>query len=168
MVLQSPGRDAATGQSKPGSGSRGKFDFHFLKVAALKDVVVIPAPASEGGASEAAGGLVPVGNLNVDKIISRENHAVKVERDRIARIGVGVSKEAQHIFDALSKTMPCTWNNDQILILGQVVVLPPYGTENVHPIKGADTSRNTLDRVKLVLENEKKRLGFTGAAQTKE
>lgn len=158
VVLQSP---AANGQSARGA----KHDFHFLKVSALKDVSVISGPGSQSpsspaSASDAGAGLVPIGNLNIDKVVQRENIAVRQERERIARIGVGVTKEAQHIFDALAKTLPCVWNNEQIIILGQVVLLPPYGIENVHPIKGADTSGNTLERIRKVLAGEKRRLGM--------
>lgn len=37
-----------------------------------------------------------------------------------AKTGVGVSSEAQQVFDALSKTMPCQWKQQNIVILNEV------------------------------------------------
>ncbi|KAI9028537.1 anticodon-binding domain-containing protein [Hyaloraphidium curvatum] len=175
VVLQSPAaaRDAPNGQSGRQGVRLGKFDFHFLKISAVKDVVPIsppaggPAasPASPSSAADPASELVPVGNLNIDKVIQRENAAVRLERERLARIGVGVTKEAQHIFDALAKTMPCAWSGEIIVVLEQVAVAPPYGVDHVRPIKGAEASKNTLERVKLVLTKEKSRLGLGEATK---
>lgn len=159
VVLQSLAAEAPGGHGR--AAKSGKFDFHILKVSALKDVAVTAPPASAAVSSPGdTSVLVPAGTVNVDKVIARENSAVKAEAQRVARIGVGVTKEAQHIFDALAKTMPCSWSGEQIVVLGQVAVLPPYGAENVHPIKGADATKHTLDRIRLVLTNEKKRLGL--------
>ena len=40
-----------------------------------------------------------------------------------SKIGVGVSKEAQQVYDALSKTLPCQWSGKDILVLEQVSML---------------------------------------------
>eukprot|EP01046_Picozoa_sp_COSAG06_P102668 COSAG06_NODE_48835_length_329_cov_0.891304_1_plen_66_part_01 len=49
-------------------------------------------------------------------------------------IGKGVSEEAQDLFDALNKTLPCDWNGQTIIVgvVGQneVIVTPSYTPES--------------------------------------
>jgi protein LSM12 len=61
-----------------------------------------------------------------------------------ARIGVGVSKEAQALFDALSKTYPCFWRDKSIVVMEDVVVSEPYTD-----CTGGSTAAN--ERVRMVL-----------------
>lgn len=47
---------------------------------------------------------LPLNPVHLDRLEARETNGVKNMRQRVARMGVGVTKEAQDIFDALSKT----------------------------------------------------------------
>lgn len=67
------------------------------------------------------------------KIIEKiEKKAISDFKKNEARIGVGVTREAQELFDFIWKTHPdCTWNNKDILVLnGEVSIKPPYGPNN--------------------------------------
>lgn len=92
-----------------------------------------------------------------------------------AKTGVGVSSEAQQVFDALSKTMPCHWKQQSIVILNEVCVKlscnsclcchykqlmimwfqvelsPPYALENCSTEHSHDLT--TLERVKKVVRH---------------
>ncbi|KAH7570234.1 hypothetical protein JRO89_XS05G0073800 [Xanthoceras sorbifolium] len=76
------------------------------------------------------------------------------------RIGVGVTIEAQGIFDALSKTLPVRWDKTVIVVMNEVRVNSPYLPESV---SGGTAAAN--DRVKKVLEFERKRLQARGTSQ---
>mgnify|MGYP002630218891 FL=1 len=74
-------------------------------------------------------------------------------RVRIDNIGENVSAEAQEIFDALARTLPCRWKEQVIVVLEEVTIAPPY----VEPKGGDDLFR---DRIKNVLVHERRRLGI--------
>ncbi|KAG0313054.1 hypothetical protein BGZ99_009101 [Dissophora globulifera] len=99
--------------------------------------------------------LPAVGPVQLDKLQQREQQAIREAQVAAARIGVGVSSIGQDIFDALSKTLPCRWAKDSIVVMDEVLIAPPYEPENC---KASASSSYTLARVKKVLEHERMRL----------
>jgi len=64
--------------------------------------------------------------VNLQKL--RENEAKAA-----SKIGVGASKEAQTLFDALAKTMDCRWDKDCIVISKlNIIIQPPYQPNDCH------------------------------------
>ncbi|KAF9337285.1 hypothetical protein BG006_005496 [Podila minutissima] len=93
--------------------------------------------------------VVPaLGYIQLDKIQQREQQAIREAQVAAARIGVGVSSSAQDIFDALSKTLPCRWAKDSIVVMDEVIIAPPYEPENC---KANASASYTLARVKKVV-----------------
>ncbi|CAI2183623.1 3674_t:CDS:2 [Funneliformis geosporum] len=154
------------------SGVSQKYDFRILKISFLKEAVQLPNRKSSIDTnvtnlnSSATNGqstnnsifstFVPsVGYVPMDRIQSREIQAAKETQAALARIGVGVTQEAQDIFDALSKTLPCRWSKESIIVLDEVIINPPYDIENC---KANLSATGSLARVKKVLEGEKRRL----------
>ncbi|KAF9148890.1 hypothetical protein BG015_009371 [Linnemannia schmuckeri] len=99
--------------------------------------------------------LPAVGYVQLDKIQQREQQAIREAQAAAARIGVGVSTIGQDIFDALSKTLPCRWHKDQIVVMDEVIISSPYEPDNC---KANASASATLARVKKVLEGERLRM----------
>ena len=86
------------------------------------------ALAAPGGAAalEAGGGVGPLADAEVGR---RLYDSLARAAARAATRNASVSPAAQALFDALHKTMDCTWDGDQILVLGTVVIRPPYTSD---------------------------------------
>ena len=74
-----------------------------------------------------------------------------------ANIGVGVTQEAQDIFDALARTLPCVWDGKAIQVMDEVRISPPY--DKCEPATEAADPR-AVERVQKVLAHEKSKLGL--------
>ncbi|KAF1317105.1 hypothetical protein FI667_g14995, partial [Globisporangium splendens] len=92
-------------------------------------------------------------NISEDDLLRLEQRNKDVAERALASIGKDVSSEAQAIFDALNKTMPCEWEGTNIRVMGDVLIKPPYQPQNCISAKP-----QVLDRVKKVLEGEKNKL----------
>ncbi|KAI9348368.1 anticodon-binding domain-containing protein [Pilaira anomala] len=130
------------------SGSRKKGSFRIIKISHLKEIVSI-------GGSEVKKDQFKVGPVSVEQLKVREADALKGFGNEVSKLGVGVTKEGQDIFNALSKTLPCRWSKDTIVVMDEVLITPPYSAENC---RANSSSAASLARVKKVLEGERKRL----------
>lgn len=135
-----------------GDMTGGRRNLRFLKTNFIKEVKLVGQAPQEAYELK----FTPP---DMKSLQDREEAAIKQAEAEAERIGVGVTAEAQDIFDALSKTLPCRWDKTTILVMNDVCVKQPYKPENV--IGGA-TAAN--ERVRKVLEEERKRLQSRGVA----
>ncbi|XP_047321937.1 protein LSM12 homolog [Impatiens glandulifera] len=91
--------------------------------------------------------------FDLNALQAREQSAVRQAEIDSERIGVGVTPQAQNLFDALFKTLPVRWDKTVIVVMNEVRVSSPYLPESV---SGGTAAAN--DRVRKVLELERKRL----------
>ena len=123
--------------------SKGKVNYHWIKCSVVRNLSVSAvSPMNIDALSLPA--------LDLHTLEEQAKKADESFRKNISSIGVGVTREAQVIFDALSKTMPCVWSQDKIVCYS-VTISPPYTNETCE-----GTELNELERVRKVLDGARK------------
>ena len=79
----------------------------------------------------------------------RVDAAVARIKEAAARKNRSVSKEAQDIFDGLSRTLPTRWDGTNMVVNDGVVITAPYRAEDCRA--GAGQQAQMLGRVKKVV-----------------
>ncbi|KAI8646962.1 anticodon-binding domain-containing protein [Parasitella parasitica] len=125
------------------------LSFRIIKISHIKEII------SLGDGISNKKDYLPVNRVQVDRLKVRESEALKGFQSQVSKIGVGVTKEGQDIFNALSKTLPCRWSKETIVVMDEILITPPYGIDDC---KANASSAASLTRVKKVLEGERKRL----------
>jgi hypothetical protein len=152
-----------------------KKNIRIMKTGLLKDVQVLSTPQSRGEQppvrpcgfriSRACGADVlahlaaractlqnmqKLPAVELDKVFALEQHAMAQAADLRRLIGIGVTEEAQDLFDVLHKTLPCAWDGQRIIVgvVGQneVIVTPPYAPESA-----AGNDPKSLEHVRKVV-----------------
>jgi len=122
----------------------GNVNYKWTKTNIIREVTATAGPP--GGAPEELP-HVDIRSLD-ERIKATEETAAK----DAAKLGVGVTSEAQEIFNALSKTMEAEWDGEDIKVMG-VKISKPYDLNK--NISGG--SQAAMDRVRKVLQNEMSR-----------
>ncbi|CAH8337445.1 unnamed protein product [Eruca vesicaria subsp. sativa] len=87
--------------------------------------------------------------VNLSELESKEKEAIR----KIESIGVGVTAEAQKIFDALAKTYHVQWDNKVIVVMENVRISSPYHSDCV-----TGGIRAASEQIKKVLEKVRGKL----------
>lgn len=106
-----------TAASANGSTAAPKPNYRIIKTSFIKEVVALEKPKKSGAAPSAASIVAgtphrdafakaepAIGLVNVAGLDSKAQSAVRTKREQTARIGVGVTRDAQELFDLVSKT----------------------------------------------------------------
>ncbi|XWS68959.1 hypothetical protein CRYUN_Cryun04dG0138300 [Craigia yunnanensis] len=88
--------------------------------------------------------------LDLISLQAREDSALRQAEADSERFGVGVTSEAQNLFDALCKTLPVRWDKTVIVVMNEVRVSSPYLPDSV---SGGTPAAN--ERVKKVVRHSK-------------
>ncbi|OMH85781.1 Protein LSM12-like protein [Zancudomyces culisetae] len=116
--------------------------------SAVKDQSELKSNSQPGGTVAEPFVLPQLKKLPIDKLGLANKKALAEADIQNQKVGVGVSKYAQDIFDSLSKTMPCRWVGEKIVVLDEVLIEPPYDVDNCLALSNSSSS---LSRIQIVV-----------------
>ena len=92
--------------------------------------------------------VAPLPAIDVAACEKREQDAFEAMEAAMAMLNPNASAAGQACFDALSKTLDCSWNGDSINVLDQVRVDAPY-TEDA--CVSLDGNKSSLERIRKIV-----------------
>ena len=124
-------------------------DYHVIPISRIQNFQLLALPSNSSESPSFTDALPPIQALDARALKQREAKAVGEALDREARRGKGVTREAQDIFDAFSRTMPAHWHGQKIVVADAVTISPPYRVDDCRPLVEGDTA--ALARVRKVV-----------------
>ena len=116
--------------------------YHILPISALQSFSLVSLPSSSAP-------LPSLPSLDYSSLKSRLENTIARLKAEEARKGKGVGREAQEIFDRISRTLPTRWEGKDIIVSDAVVIEAPYRPEDCRAGTGA--AKESLNRVKKVV-----------------
>eukprot|EP01129_Flabellula_baltica_P013774 TRINITY_DN6469_c0_g1_i1.p1 TRINITY_DN6469_c0_g1~~TRINITY_DN6469_c0_g1_i1.p1 ORF type:complete len:168 (-),score=40.05 TRINITY_DN6469_c0_g1_i1:52-555(-) len=81
----------------------------------------------------------------------REEEAVNRMKQQVNNIGQDIPANAQVLFNAIQNLYSNTvWEGQDIVVMNDVVIKPPYGPENCEAVAGRRANTRLLNRIKQV------------------
>ncbi|PIK62455.1 hypothetical protein BSL78_00655 [Apostichopus japonicus] len=133
---------AASQNTDKNSGSRkGVCDVNFVNLNFAKTVKVLEAP------QHAKKDVKDLTALNIEKVKQKEEEAIK---ERKLRLEKGISEEGIRLYQTLTKTLKCTWQDKTIHVEG-VLIDPPYRVENCKITNPNPNTNTSLEYIKKIV-----------------
>uniref|UniRef100_A0A0G4HN58 AD domain-containing protein n=1 Tax=Chromera velia CCMP2878 TaxID=1169474 RepID=A0A0G4HN58_9ALVE len=127
-----------------GNAQKDHCHYHMINSKMIRTMKVVETPPTH---------VPPPSGVDTKVLAERAATALQQRKTSAGRWGVGVSAEAQLIFDRLFKTHPdCKWEGQSIVVLG-TRISPPYSPDDCSLVEGNDLRK--LERIKKVLQGTK-------------
>ncbi|KAL5339408.1 anticodon-binding domain-containing protein [Aspergillus crustosus] len=141
-------------------------NYHIIPISRIQSFQIRSlAPSSQTTETPSFSDAIPsLHALDIRALKAREANAVAKIQEGEARRGKGVTREAQDLFDAFSRTMPTRWDGSSIIVADAVSIPAPYRVDDCRPLVANDTA--ALARVRKVLEMERKKIELRNASAT--
>lgn len=132
-------------------------DYHIVPLPRVQSFQVVSlASTATAGNGNFADAQPAIGFVDIKRLQDREQAKINRLKDEERDKGKGVTKEAQAIFDSFKRiNMPIRWHNQEMIVHEAVIITPPYRVEDC---KGAKEKQEVLNRVRKVLEGERRKL----------
>ncbi|OJD22102.1 hypothetical protein ACJ73_06557 [Blastomyces percursus] len=146
-------------------------DYHIIPISRIHNFQLLSLPPHSTSSSPTeqipsfTNAYPSIYPLDIRALKNREAAAIAKLHEREQRRGKGVSKEAQDLFDAFSRTMPARWDGTSIVVADTVIISKPYHIENCRSLTTDNGGVSAaLTRVRKVLEMERKKIELRSAS----
>ncbi|KAF2640061.1 hypothetical protein P280DRAFT_469774 [Massarina eburnea CBS 473.64] len=142
-------------------------DYHIIPFAHILSFELIGAGERAADSGPGFDGALPsISKVDLDAIRAREEQTIREMKKKDAQKGKGVSKEAQEIFDAISRTLPTRWADAHIVVNDAVLVLPPYTVDSIKAPAGKEQSVAMVRKIMEQFFQRKKAAGNRASVAT--
>lgn len=122
---------------------------HILPISSIQTFTLVSAPPTANGFASPPNTTPALTNVPTAALLARAEAAVARLKEAASRKNKNVSKEAQDLFDGISRTLPTRWDGNSIVVMDSVVISAPYRGEDCRAGNGVPAT--TLSRVRKVV-----------------
>lgn len=137
-----------TSSSSPNTSTNQSGDYRIIPVSRIQSFQLLSLGPSNSE-TPFTDAVPPLQSLDIRALRQREENAVAKAQEKEARRGKGVTREAQDLFDAFSRTMPTRWDGTSIVVAEAVTIAKPYRVDDCRPLVPGDNA--ALARVRKVV-----------------
>ncbi|KAI9292879.1 hypothetical protein K502DRAFT_367221 [Neoconidiobolus thromboides FSU 785] len=174
LIIMTESKEPLKENKSPTAERDERYNFKIIKINAIKSIS--PVDPTDILINETKAQSTPLDlylestgiqphYVNMNAVIQRHHKAISDTIDLNKKTNRNAPENGQEIFNALSKMFPCKWDKNDIVVLDEVVVKPPYTPDNCFSISPAYDK--TLDRIKRTLEAERKKLSANSKSNEK-
>lgn len=137
-----------TSSSSPNTSTNQSGDYRIIPVSRIQSFQLLSLGPSNSE-TPFTDAVPPLQSLDIRALRQREANVVAKAQEKEARRGKGVTREAQDLFDAFSRTMPTRWDGTSIVVAEAVTIAKPYRVDDCRPLVPGDNA--ALARVRKVV-----------------
>ncbi|KAL8725836.1 MAG: hypothetical protein Q9181_006268 [Wetmoreana brouardii] len=129
---------------------------HILPISAIRTFTLISAHPALNGFASPPSATPALSTVPTAALLARADAAVARLKEAASRKNKSVGKEAQDLFDGISRTLPTRWDGNNMVVMDSVVISAPYRGEDCRA--GHGVQPQTLSRVRKVVDNERRKI----------
>ncbi|KAL8692707.1 MAG: hypothetical protein Q9218_002328 [Villophora microphyllina] len=120
---------------------------HVLPISSIQNFTLLSAPSAPNGFASPPNTTPALTNVPTAALLARADAAVARLKEAASRKNKAVPREAQDLFDGISRTLPIRWDGNNMVVMDSIVISAPYRGEDCKAGHGGHSQ--TLSRIAL-------------------
>ncbi|KAL8965033.1 MAG: hypothetical protein Q9183_004069 [Haloplaca sp. 2 TL-2023] len=132
-----------------------------LPISSIQSFAIVSAPPAANGFASPPATTPALATIPTAAFLARADAAVARLKEAANRKNKAVGKEAQDLFDGLSRLFPVQWDGNNMVVMDSVVISAPYRAEDCRA-GNTPQSQQILLRVRKVVSLQRASSGVLG------